>query len=58
MTDDTADVLRDDDDDEGDVCCMCGEPAVTEYEGLVSCGRWRCELQMQRGLDYISERGG
>lgn len=38
-------------------CVICKRPATTEYQGEPSCGKIACELEIQRGLDYISEIG-
>jgi hypothetical protein len=40
--------------DDADICCVCGKPSVGYYrdrEDCPSCGRPRCELRMQAGLD-------
>ncbi len=46
--------------DSVDPCCVCGDPGVTYYqerEDCPSCGRAKCEFQMQVGLDYHDEIG-
>lgn len=50
----------DEDDWPADVCCVCGKLATTNYDDrddCPSCGSARCELQMQRAIDYHDERG-
>lgn len=51
--------VRDEDVELAD-CCVCGRPAVEDYQGredCPSCGRVECEWRMQQFLDFQDEVG-